>query len=87
MTTLEILRRGRERVAKGWCPDGPGNERTTWCVATAVEYHGGAYDVFASVLGYDHRIMMTPWNDAPGRTQAEVVALFDRAIAAEEAKE
>lgn len=26
------------------------------------------------------------WNDAPGRTQAEVVALFDKAIAAEETR-
>lgn len=36
----------------------------------------------------EHRPMTVSfWNDEPGRTQAEVLALFDRAIAAEEAKE
>ena len=30
---------------------------------------------------------IVPWNDAPERTHAEVMAAFDRAIAAEQAKE
>lgn len=31
-------------------------------------------------------VWIDDWNDTPGRTQAEVVALFDAAIAAEEAR-
>lgn len=32
-------------------------------------------------LGGDCNATIDEWNDAPGRTQADVVALFDRAIA------
>ena len=36
-------------------------------------------------IGNGHEIVS--WNDAPERTHAEVMAAFDRAIAAEQAKE
>lgn len=100
-TALDVLRRARERVAKGWCRrayarDSAGAE-CDWdspavasvCLSRALgapcDEHtsaavNSAFDIVAAeAVSYVHR-----WNDAPGRTQAEVLALLDRVIAEQE---
>ena len=44
-----------------------------------------ALEALKCAIGNGHEIVS--WNDAPERTHAEVMAAFDRAIAAEQAKE
>lgn len=56
-----------------------------WCAAAAIDiscdYTPGAFtrarEIMVSMLGVDN---LAAWNDTPGRTQAEVLAAFDRAI-------
>lgn len=36
----------------------------------------------ADALGFERELRVVTWNDAPGRTQAEVIDLFDRALGA-----
>jgi hypothetical protein len=87
---LELLRGARERVAKGWWQHdffGPHGEV---CAVGALLGTVTISDpmFFAATETLD-RCLPRVWrgrpipdfNDAPGRTQAEVVALFDRAIA------
>lgn len=51
----------------------------------AGNYHQGQLDAFWA-LGFREQSHVVGWNDAPERTHAEVMALFDAAIQAEEAK-
>lgn len=55
-----------------------------WCIAGAITSVGGddvACGVFLRATGTKH---IGKWNDDPTRTHAEVLAAFDRAIAAAE---
>lgn len=93
MTTVEILRRARERIARGWCQhvnaraaDGrevePSDRAVEWCAVGAVWRDVDALLAVERVLqlrGFSDALWV--WNDQPGRTQAEVLALFDEAIA------
>lgn len=59
-----------------------------WCVLGAVwatEQASGSSDVLARLreAAKLRRRQLHDWNDAPGRTRADVLALFDRVIAAE----
>ena len=54
-----------------------------WCALGAVNADPRAAFVLESVLGIGH---VPGWNDAPGRTQSEVIDLFKRAIKREEGK-
>lgn len=88
---LPVLRKGRERIQRGWIQGGGARSRddkpvradSPWAVqwslsgATKMPKMRHARDVLYKILGCP----LTAWNDAPGRTQAEVLALFDRAIA------
>lgn len=97
MTALDLLREGRERVARGWTQgayarDAAGRsvyawtpEACAWCALGAmrgVGRSGAEYDEARATLE-----RLTParsvssFNDAPTTTQADVLALFDRAIA------
>lgn len=92
LTTLEILKRGRERVAAGWCQRAMGGaERGAYCLVgsflDADELPFGRCLKAVSLELPEGFQDPLKWNDAPGRTQAEVVALFDRAIARLEAEE
>ena len=82
----DALREAKELVAdnwgqgKGFCPPRGGH-----CVLTALGKAAGpcsltfeaADRLLVDITGSD---FMGEWNDKPGRTQAEVVALFDKAI-------
>lgn len=106
MTTLEILRRGRERVAKGWCQKAQARDAdgfssnadspsaAQWCAIGAIvdeaDESGARLEAQRALRGALGRSRLTyyavvEWNDTPGRTQAEVITLFEKAIAAEEA--
>ena len=91
MTTLDRLIRGRERITKGWCQgatsrtdDGSvvepcSNDASQWCLFGAVwdiedEHCDEAMEILKRAGGSVY------WNDTPGRTQSEVLAVFDRAI-------
>ena len=74
---------------------------TCWCAVGAVRAsmgpayriamidgraHAELYEAIASVGAIDSGDAIVEFNDKQGRTQAEVLALFDRAIAAVEAR-
>lgn len=79
------LMAGRERIAKGWCqgaflldiPDSLGGPR--YCTVGAVENDNHAFACLKAALPAPG--FVTGYNDAKGRTKAEILALFDRAIA------
>ena len=85
MTRREILIEAKELVENGWIQhrltDGQGN----YCAAGAIE-HSACYtsqstleiiDFMCDLVGGP----LSAYNDAPGRTKDEILALFDRAIA------
>jgi hypothetical protein len=85
--TVEILKRARDRIEFRWCPAGGSDSLGGVCALNAI---GRDYDnceeLFASEAMhlFRHAIggkCIPEWNDAPGRTQGEVIAAFDRAIA------
>jgi hypothetical protein len=94
MTTAQTLRAAREKViTDGWW-DGGDSEGV--CVANAcMDVSGRAWDVDRMLIcrllgdeaGREQATTIFNWNDAPGRTVEEVLALFDEAIAAAEAQE
>lgn len=111
MTTLDVLKAARAKVARGWTqntsardaagrgviPDRGG--ATCWCALAAIETvcpwapptngigRTDAEMALLRVLGLtNHPMSIVNWNDDPARTQVEVIAAFDEAIAAEEAK-
>lgn len=90
-TAAHLMRARAYLVEHGWCSHGAGDSYGRVCVASAIaavsvaKLHSGtagwlmgkALGVFPSRIdGYT----IGRWNDAPGRTYAEVLAAFDRAI-------
>jgi hypothetical protein len=84
--TVEILKRARAMVEYRWCPRGGTDEEGGVCALVAIGKqfptaealrNDGAMHFFRAAIG-DRSI--PEWNDTPGRTQAEVLAAFDRAI-------
>ena len=85
---IDALVRARGLVERGWCQgryeaDGQGETRA-YC-AVGAWLATGEQDVSLTLLvralrdaGHGHLI---EWNDAPERTQADVLALYDAAIA------
>lgn len=61
-------------------------DAASFCSVGAVQAAAGAsegesvYEAFEFFADVIDRARIPKWNDAPGRTQAEVVAAFDRAI-------
>lgn len=96
MTTLDVLIAARELVARpgGWCQeidhlDDYGT--VAHCAQGAIAWARpsiaagrAALDALSVVVGTDYPAI-SDWNDDPSRTQAEVVAAFDRAIERERA--
>ena len=82
-----LLIAARERVERGWS-HGSGRSRDGVCSIVALsdaaddlglglEVFLDAHMLLAGVVGG----CVSDWNDAPGRTKGEVLAVFDRAIA------
>jgi len=96
LAALGRLVRARARVARGWTrvrsarrADGTpctaaDPQAAQWCARGALWAEGDLGDHANRYLENDpcvpHRAVAA-WNDAAGRTQAEVVALYDRAVA------
>ena len=96
MTPTEILIAAREKIERGWAqgeyarakngnPIGYNAEKAVcWCSIGAIiavdddDPTDRAVYTLSDIVGRD----ITEWNDAPGRTQAEVLAAFDKAIEA-----
>ena len=74
-------------------------DATCWCALGAIRRVQGGTTPYAQVLlrlitSMPHKPkgdrladIVLDWNDQPGRTQDEVLALFDKAIAAEESQQ
>ncbi|WP_424974222.1 DUF6197 family protein [Dinoroseobacter sp. S124A] len=99
MTTLEVLRAARAHLSDparwyrgDFCEsdwDGPKGQAPC-CALGAVGLFacgkGSAYEALQAVLP-EPRGSVTFYNDAPSTTHADILALYDRAIAAEEARQ
>lgn len=80
---LLVLEKARERIARGWCQNWFSDDRGGLCIIGALsEAVGSKGDMkpWAILLGFDFRNPASTWNDAPGRTQQEVLDRFDAAI-------
>lgn len=101
-TTVEILREARGYVEQGWTqgedardeagdPTPPeGSRAVCWCMSGAcIRADPGSMGTAVNTPIRDAigEYWYVKWNDAPERTKEEVLAAFDRAIAAEEAKQ
>lgn len=100
MTTIEILKGARALIEKGWCQGryatdtngAPASERSDnavcFCISGALFRLGagaGAPASYAVRAAIDYAYLVA-WNDKRGRTKEQVLAAFDKAIAAESAK-
>lgn len=97
MTALEGLKAARAKVAHGWCQDVHARDENgikvppssdlavRWCVdgafLSAAKGNANAVLAFLRAVGDSSIDSIVQWNDVVGRTQAEVLAVFDRAIA------
>lgn len=92
MTALEILTAARAKVAQGWTQRRYstviGGKRCFCAVGALIEVapdygaieHRGAVDLLTVAATGFAMNSAVHWNDAPGRTRAEVLAAFDKAI-------
>lgn len=92
MTAHEVLVRARNLIDRvGWLQcsvkghhDPGGHCVATW-VATVADDAPAEFEAmyaFGRAIGIGSLPRIYEWNDAPGRTKDEVLAAFDRAIAA-----
>ena len=79
-----LVRRGRHNGCPLLCAASSGTRSSAALGWLGIDT-GAALKALKCAIGNGHEIV--PWNDAPERTHAEVMAAFDRAIAAEQAKE
>jgi hypothetical protein len=84
--TVEALRAARAMILDRWCPKGGADEMGGVCALLAIaRQYPGPVDDYLYTLDFVRKAIggrcIPEWNDTPGRTQAEVVAAFDRAIA------
>jgi hypothetical protein len=85
--TRDVLRRAKSLVAKEWA-QGDKNvsgyfASAPYCALTAiwaVTLNVAAANALVATLGVETRREVALWNDAPERTQADVVALYDAAL-------
>lgn len=83
---IGTLQRGRDRVQRGWC-QGYGRliEKSgrSYCAIGAISREDAAdhgIKLLTRALGVQKIYDITKWNDQEWRTQADVIALYDRAI-------
>jgi hypothetical protein len=84
--TVEALKAARAMVKDRWCPVGGTDEEGGVCALIAIsEQYPGPIDEYQHTIDLFRKAIggqcIPAWNDALGRTQAEVEAAFDRAIA------
>jgi hypothetical protein len=89
--TRDVLRRAKGLVAKAWGQGGqisvgfwPEDFTAPYCALTAIwatKVENEAADALVTTLGVNSREGVSSWNDAPERTQADVIALYDAALA------
>ena len=87
--TKKLLIDARALLAKGWMQGDWHNGDvvrlpTRWCSIGAIEWAGGGTAESSAKRALWRAVgtaCISDWNDAPGRTQAEVLEAFDRAIA------
>jgi hypothetical protein len=99
MTTVEILKAARAKIEQGWTQkalardaygDPARGNGCSWCAEGAlVAVTGGRSKAFGYLReslpdGFNDTAI---YNDAPGRTQQEILDLYDAAIARAEAEE
>lgn len=102
MTVLEVLQRGRDRIKKGWCQGAYARnasnyavnpewrDAVAWCAegACACGEINREVDAIKVLESCTHSLSpIYKWNDQPRRTQKQVLALFDCAIAKVEKQE
>jgi hypothetical protein len=86
---IETLKAARAMIERRWCPQGGSDEMGGVCIIAALsavtgwqspEYESARKYVRSAIpnIGTES---LPEWNDAAGRTQGEVIAAFDRAIA------
>jgi hypothetical protein len=89
--TRDVLRKAKELpLNHGWCSGPMGmpyapDHAGPLCVAGAIHAAGGgphSYIYTAKVLGFNHEQEVWLWNDAHGRTQADVIDRIDKALGA-----
>lgn len=96
MTTIDVLTNARERVARGWCQGSKEYMKpeavfvcaqgAIWRALSPAVYpkFGPAFVRFLQIVESMETVIrsrLPSWNDDPRRTQAEVLAVFDRVIA------
>ncbi len=84
---LTALRKTRENLVRyGWCQGEYVNSDGRHCLLGATPTWGFSFvrDALVEMVGSDFRPAV--WNDMPGRTEEEVLALLDQAIRIEEGK-
>ncbi len=93
---VQVLVKSRVLLKKGWTQewfardadgvncDENSKQATCWCITGALCRVDGGGVVFQRITEELERSAKVPnivmWNDAPGRTQDEVLKLFDRTI-------
>jgi hypothetical protein len=84
----DVLREAKGLVAQGWCQH-HAHLGDKFCVLGALitasvggEWRAVTRARHAVRQHIPATVTIPEWNDAPGRTQAEVVALFDKALGA-----
>lgn len=98
MIQIKVLKRARAIVAKGWCQKEGWGEDGEMCASAAITDSFAALNESKLVPENDERALnifkrslptsIVEWNDAPMRTQKQVIAQFDLVInALESARE
>ena len=91
--TRAQLRGGRELIRQGWTQNAAASAASgrevdvndpracRWCAGGALQAVGADIPAFAAIKRWSGNPFISGWNDSPRRTQAEVLAVFDEAIA------
>jgi len=100
MKTVDAFKKARAMIQRGWCKksaavdslghmvDERSSKACAWCIGGALSASsGGMQGVFAAFRRHNNIDSIIGFNDDPSRIHSEVIAAFDRAIAAEEAKQ
>lgn len=97
MNDVEVLTNARALVAKNWSHGPPEPGHDIHCAVTAIHEfydclaekgrdYSGPCAIFAKAAGLSGFADIADWNDHPDRTQLEVIAAFDKAIAIAEGR-
>jgi hypothetical protein len=86
---VEALKCARAMIEDRWCPKGGTDDKGGVCAIVAMGAAAGAWSTLYAECRQTLRaaipLQLTEsvpeWHDAVGRTQGEVIAAFDRAIA------